>query len=86
MTPTNFPEANCVLNPHPEDEGSVESTPALMVQLQGGMFDGAVLTVVAWKPSQEEIQEIIEGGFVYFSCFGKVPPHSINTSLAVKML
>ena len=82
MTPAHFPEANMRFGPPP---GIAESQVAPIVghvrQIQSGSCDGAMLAVVAWKPTEAEIAHLAQGGLIYLSCLGGVlPPHFISTT------
>jgi hypothetical protein len=45
----------------------------------GNNLEGASMVVVAWKPSPEEIQDLIDGGQIYLSCLGGLPAHFLTT-------
>ena len=82
MTPTNFPGANITAR-HPEGmaESQVKSIPALTGEIVGGDLDGSSFVVVAWKPSIQDIQKIMEGEPIYLTCLGGLPPHCMTMSL-----
>lgn len=78
MTPVNFKEANDVLKAPKGQEDQVQDLPIFRCSQE---IKGLVmpLTISAWKPSEEEIRLISEGGLIYFRCFGKThPPISIG--------
>lgn len=81
MEPTIFPEANRRHGP-PEgmDESQVRTIPSFVGAVHGGPLDGSVVSVVAWKPSPEELAELQAGAFVYLSVLGGLPPHCMETS------
>lgn len=45
----------------------------------GSSLDGAPFVVTAWKPTQEELDELNRGGSVYLSCLAVLPPHFLTT-------
>lgn len=81
MTPTSFPEVNKIFRP-PNDlaESQCGAIPAHVGIIQGGSMDGSIQVVVAWKPSAEEIDAIIEGKPVFLSVIGGLPPHFLTTN------
>jgi len=80
MTPTTFPQANCVFGPPPGlDESQCASIPAFRGRFSGGCMDGADVVIVAWHPSPEEIQAITEGDLIYLGFMSSMPPHFVTT-------
>lgn len=81
MSPTDFPYSNDIIGP-PEgvDESQVMPVPCYIGQLQGGNMDGAQFIITAWKPSPEEVLQIISGGPIYLMCIGGLPPHTLTTT------
>ena len=45
----------------------------------GHNLDGAGFVVVAWKPTSEEIESLRQGGLIYISMLGGIPPHFVTT-------
>ena len=81
MNAINFPEANKNLGaPTGLDESQVKTIPAFFGQITGGNLDGLNMIVVAWKPSLREIEELKNGGSVFLTVIGGLPPHFISTS------
>lgn len=83
MNPANFEQANHVFGPPSGyDESQVQRIPAYVGQIvnPASSVDGQAIVVVAWKPSDAEIRQLIEGAPVYLCCFGGIPPHCIGTS------
>lgn len=81
MTPSNFKQANRMFTaPEGMDETQVASIPACALVMNGGPLDGSAMVVVAWKPSEEELKELNNGGLVYLSVLGGLPPHTVGTS------
>lgn len=81
MTPSNFPQATAIIGP-PEgmDESQVASIPACRVTLRGGNNDGAEVTVVAWKPDEKEVEQLLNGSLIYLLVMGSgLPPHALST-------
>lgn len=81
MIPHHFKQANARLGP-PEDleETQCMTISAFVGQVQGGSVDGSPFTVVAWQPSAEEVKELADGGLIYISMLGGVPPHFLTTN------
>lgn len=83
MTPFNFPEANTNIGAPKDGEldgSQCSSIPGFVGETKGGTLDGSHIIVVAWKPSPEELAELVAGGAVYLTCFGGIPPHTLQTS------
>lgn len=80
MSPINFPEANIYFGP-PEGltEQQVQRLPAFQGTVEGGSMDGSTIVVVAWKPAAEELEVLNQGGVIYLSCIGGLPPHYLCT-------
>lgn len=80
MTPTTFPEANLIITP-PDGipESLVKPIAAFQGQFNGGGFDGATKTVVAWQPSPEERGRLIAGASVFVTFIGAIPVHHVST-------
>lgn len=84
MTPAYFPEANAIIDTPPSAElpaGSVKPMHGLVGQIASGAFDGEKIIVVAWKPSINELKDLMDGGSVFLITLGIIPPHYIGTSL-----
>lgn len=81
MTPVAFPQATVSYGP-PEgfEESQVRRVPAYLGAAIGGSCDGQTITVVAWKPSSDEIQQLVEGGEIYLTMFGGLAPHMLTTT------
>ncbi len=76
MTPVKFPECNCQFRPPPDlDESQCMTIDAFNGQVQGGSLDGVRVIVVAWKPTEAEIEQIKSGDPIYISFVGGLPPH-----------
>ena len=81
MNPVAFQEANTTFGPPVGmDESQVAPIPAFVGVIAGGNLDGALLTVVAWKPTEEELKELNAGGSAFLSTINGLPPHYITTS------
>lgn len=84
MDPAHFPESNTVFGP-PEgmSEGQVGRIHAYTGTQQGGGCDGANITITAWKPTAEELADLVNGGLVYMVMFqSDLPPHLLTTKIA----
>jgi hypothetical protein len=80
MTPATFPEANTKFGPHPDlSEEQCHTTPAFLGKVEQGSVDGANLVIVAWQPSLTDIERICDGGPIFLTCIGGLPPHFLST-------
>ena len=81
MTPATFPEANTHFGP-PADmtEAQCGTIPAHIHTVIGGNLDGALEIVLAWLPSENDIDRMIKGHPVYVTMLGGVVPHRLTTS------
>lgn len=81
MTPATFPEANTSFGP-PADmtETQCGTIPAHVHTVVGGPLDGASEIVVAWLPSNNDIDRLVHGEAVYITMLGAVVPHRLSTS------
>jgi hypothetical protein len=81
MKPVEFPEANTSFGP-PKDlaESQCKTVRGYSGVLAGGSCDGAPITVVAWKPSSEELTALNNGSPVFLSVMGGLFPHYVCTS------
>ena len=81
MNPVKFPEANkCFTAPPGYEESQVMTIDAYVGKAEGGSCDGALVVVVAWQPSPEEIQAMQNGAPIFLSCIGGLPAHFLTTS------
>lgn len=81
VTPVNFPESNCVFGPPSDlDESQVMRIHGYKGQVKGGSCDGCEMVIVAWKPTQVELDELNAGGCIYLECLGGLPPHLLATN------
>lgn len=81
MSPIEFPEANCHFGPPPGmTEQQVRGVKGFLGSVMGGSMDGSTIVVVAWRPSPEDLQALNQGGAIYVSCIGGLPPHFLCTS------
>lgn len=81
MLPVDFPESNARYGP-PSDlaESQCRTVPAYMGTVAGGSVDGEEVSVVAWKPSKDEISSILSGSAIFVSVLGQMPPHFLTTT------
>lgn len=80
MEPINFPEANVVFG-SPEDlKGSCQDIKGYAGEVKGGVFDGSVQIIVAWQPTQWDIERIVAGRPIFLSVIGSLPPHRMCMS------
>lgn len=87
MTPCYFVGANSRFT-HPDgmDESQVREIFAHKGTVSGGNLDGADFVVVAWRPSLNDMQHMMNGGLVYLTTIGGLPPHFISTDVQEAML
>lgn len=83
MSPVDFQESNIVYGP-PEGmaESQCMSIRAFRGELASGPLDGVTIVVTAWRPTDEERRIIAEGGDLYLTCVGGLPPHLLSVSFA----
>lgn len=83
MIPQQFPEANKVYRaPAGFTDTQVVPIPTFQGQAIGGSCDGQMITVVAWKPTFEDLEKLVNGAPVYLTMFGGLAPHMLTTSFA----
>ena len=83
MTPVDFKEGNKIFGP-PEGftEGQVKPVRAYHGTVRTGSCEGAPCVVVAYQPDAYERQIIADGGSVFMTVLGGLPPHMLTTSFA----
>ena len=80
MIPIHFDQANARLGPPPDlEESQCLTISAYIGQAKGGSIDGAAIAVVAWQPSESDLRDLNNGGLIYLSMIGGVPPHFLST-------
>lgn len=80
MIPTEFPESNIKFKPPPDlEESQCGVIPGFTGEVVGGSCDGCPLTVVAWRPTAEELEAINNGAPIFLSIIGGLPPHFLTT-------
>lgn len=81
MNPVNFLDSNTTYNPPDDYEGdAIEAIFAYKGQADGGPLDGYPVIVTAWKPSEEELAQLVAGGVVYMSQLScGLHPHFLST-------
>jgi hypothetical protein len=84
MIPDQPPISNQVfVAPKGLDETQVHPIKAFIgIIPPGNSLEGSRYVVVAWKPTEQEIREIFEGGLVYLSCLGTLTPHFLTTKFS----
>lgn len=76
MIPYKFPECNKTYGPPSDlEESQCFSIPAFEHEVVGGSCDGVKQVIVAWKPTEQELQKIIEGNPIFISMMGGLAPH-----------
>lgn len=87
MTPINFPEANVDVGPPKGmDESQVHAVRAFHGAVTEGTLDGSTYLVVAWKPTEREIEDIKVHGIIYLTVLGGLPPHFLSTRFENSMI
>lgn len=80
MTPTDFPQSNTTFGPPTDmDQNQCKPVRAHISRVLGGSVDGAIVVVVAWQPSEQDIVRINSGAPVYLSMMGGLYPHFMTT-------
>jgi hypothetical protein len=83
MTPVEFPEANTKFGPPSDlEESQCQTISAYVSQVKSGSCNGAVQVVVAWKPTEDEIRQIVLGAPIFPTCLGGLPPHFLTTNFS----
>jgi len=80
MKPVDFEQANTTIGPGPDQPGVFGKCKAFMGIVNGGIMDGSTIVVVAWQPSQEDIDQIVTGNPVFLTSIGGIMPHSLSTN------
>lgn len=80
MIPDNFEQQNTTFKSPPEMPESCQDIKAFLGQAMGGVFDGAQICVTAWKPDAAELARLNQGGAVFLTVIGGLPPHRLSTS------
>jgi hypothetical protein len=81
MTPTDFPQANATFSaPKDMHEEQVHAVRAHVGRVTGGSCDGAQMVVTAWFPDALDIVRLQQGGPIYITFLGGLPPHVPTTS------
>lgn len=76
MEPSGFEGANAVLGP---PEGVSEREVASLIGYHGPVYDWpGCSTVVCWKPTRAELDEIARTGRVWVAVRGVVSPHYVS--------
>jgi hypothetical protein len=71
--PSSFEESNCVLNP---PEGLEEEIDCLSV-FRGVNDAGMPVVISCWKPTREELEEILQTGRIWLVIAGKTQPPAL---------
>ncbi len=82
MTPVHFPDENKYFKAPPDfEESQVKTIPAFIGSVKGGSCDGQHITVVAWCPTEDELQALAAGHAIYLTWFGLgLVPHMLTTN------
>lgn len=80
MIPVKFDEANCNFGPPSDlEESQCHTIPAYKGTVQQGSVEGSHIVVVAWKPSEQELRELVNGSPIFLSMIGGLAPHFLTT-------
>jgi len=83
MTAADFPQVNTEFTaPDGLDEAQVKSIPGFAGVVERGSVEGLRLIVVAWKPTEAELERLNAGELIYLTVLGGLPPHFLSTSFA----
>jgi hypothetical protein len=82
MSPAEFPQANTKFGPPPDLDGAnVGSIRAFKGTINSGSLEGYPVVVVAWKPSEADMERLTNGGLVYLQMVGGgLAPHLLSTT------
>jgi len=81
MTPTNFPESNSKFGPPPDlAESQCSTIPAYIGEIKQGSVDGVTIVVVAWQPSDLDLETLNKGCPIFLTVIGGLPPHFLTTN------
>lgn len=79
MIPSEFPESNIKFKPPPDlEECQCATIPGYFGEVTGGSCDGLPLTIMAWRPTAEELEAINNGAPIFLSIIGGLPPHFLT--------
>jgi hypothetical protein len=80
MIPVKFPEANIKFSP-PEGlaESQVMTIHGYVGDVVGGSVDGFKVCVVAWMPTPQEMEQILNGQPIFISMMNGMVPHFLTT-------
>jgi hypothetical protein len=83
MIPATFEQVNTEMDP-PKGmtEKDVLRIPAFLAEVRdpSSCLDGSHVVIVAWKPSIEELKKLMEGGSIFLTAIGSLPPHYMSAS------
>jgi len=81
VIPAKFDQSNQVLIPPGEfDENQCKPIHACVGKAVGGSCDGARVVITAWKPTDDELYDIMQGNPIFLTCIGGLQPHFLSTS------
>lgn len=60
-------------------ESQVRVVPAFMGVVDRGSLEGITIVVTAWQPSAGDLEKLNQGGKVYLTFIGGLPPHMAST-------
>lgn len=80
MTPHAFKEANCTFGPPAEmTDTQVRPIRGYLGTVETGSVEGSQIVVVAYRPSEDEIQALLMGAPIFVSMMGGLAPHFLTT-------
>lgn len=75
-----FPQSNCNFGPPPSlTESQCRTIPAYTGIVERGSLESTKLVVVAHQPTEADRIRIAEGGPIFLTTFGGLPPHFLTT-------
>lgn len=81
MIPTDFPESNTIHRAPPGfADSQVVPIPSYVGEIARGSCEGQMICVVAWKPTFEDLEKMVNGAPVFLTMFGGLAPHMLTTN------
>lgn len=83
MDPVEMPISNATYGPPAGyQESQVRTVSAYRGEIPGpNSMEGDLFVVVAWKPSEEDLERLRQGGLIYMSMVGGLCPHFLTTNM-----
>lgn len=76
MNPTHFPQSNINFVAPPDlEESQCATISGYRGIVTGGSLDDAAISVVAWTPTERELELLKAGKPIFITFVGEIPPH-----------